>query len=94
MARLVLQEGLPPSQIHIEGYVEYRPAATNETQEGRAKNRRVEILYSRDNVISQLIEQKKRDNENKALEATQPLLDPLAPPEDAPIQEPSQAEPP
>lgn len=38
---------LNPARFSATGYGEYRPAASNDTEEGRAKNRRVEILVSR-----------------------------------------------
>ncbi|MCP4583201.1 MAG: OmpA family protein [candidate division Zixibacteria bacterium] len=34
----------PPQRISAVGYAEYRPITTNETAEGRAKNRRVDIV--------------------------------------------------
>jgi chemotaxis protein MotB len=36
--------GLPPGQLSAAGYADTRPAADNETAEGRARNRRVEIV--------------------------------------------------
>ncbi len=39
-------DALAPSQYVVIGYGPYRPVATNETSEGRAQNRRVEILLS------------------------------------------------
>ncbi|GFE62751.1 OmpA family protein [Geobacter sp. AOG2] len=36
--------GLPPEKISTVGYGEYRPVDTNDTQEGRARNRRVDIV--------------------------------------------------
>ena len=36
--------GLPPERFSAAGYAEYRPKATNATPEGRAKNRRVDII--------------------------------------------------
>jgi chemotaxis protein MotB len=44
-----LQENAPgydPSRFAAVGYGSYHPRATNETREGRARNRRVEILFS------------------------------------------------
>ncbi len=42
--RYLLDQGLPPQNFSIAGYGEYRPIADNDTPEGRAKNRRVEII--------------------------------------------------
>jgi chemotaxis protein MotB len=41
-----LQEksGINPTLLSVTGYGEYNPVATNETEEGRAKNRRIEIV--------------------------------------------------
>lgn len=38
--------GLAPDQFGVAGYGEYRPIASNQTEEGKAKNRRVTILIS------------------------------------------------
>lgn len=38
--------GYDPSRFLAVGYGSYHPRATNETREGRARNRRVEILFS------------------------------------------------
>lgn len=35
---------MPAERVNFEGYGEARPVASNETKEGRAKNRRIEIL--------------------------------------------------
>jgi chemotaxis protein MotB len=35
---------MPDERVSFEGYGESRPVASNETKEGRAKNRRIEIL--------------------------------------------------
>jgi hypothetical protein len=37
--------GVSPERMSISGYGEYRPAASNATLEGRARNRRVDILF-------------------------------------------------
>jgi chemotaxis protein MotB len=39
-----LQEmGVSPAQLSAAGYSEYQPAASNETEQGKAQNRRIEI---------------------------------------------------
>lgn len=41
---LINKEGLNPEKVSIVGYSEYKPISTNDTQEGRASNRRVDIV--------------------------------------------------
>ncbi|MCS7163911.1 MAG: OmpA family protein [Thermodesulfovibrio sp.] len=43
----LLQRGLSPDRFLIAGYGEYKPIAPNDTDEGRAKNRRVELIILR-----------------------------------------------
>ncbi|WP_294713210.1 OmpA family protein, partial [uncultured Fusobacterium sp.] len=40
--------GVKLSNISIEGYGKQNPIASNQTEKGRAKNRRVEFIISRD----------------------------------------------
>ena len=40
----LIAQGVPPNRIEIRGVGEDRPVATNDTAEGRANNRRVEIV--------------------------------------------------
>ena len=42
--RFLVKKGIDPSRLSAVGYGEFRPVASNDTPEGRAKNRRVEIL--------------------------------------------------
>lgn len=45
IARMLLQmRALSPEQISAAGYAEYHPIATNDTAEGRAENRRVDLV--------------------------------------------------
>lgn len=50
----LVQNGLDPSRLTTMGYGEFRPVASNDTEEGRAQNRRVEIVilpqYARKDV--------------------------------------------
>ena len=50
MKILLENEGLDPRKFSATGYGEYQPVATNETPEGRAENRRVEVLISPNTV--------------------------------------------
>lgn len=43
----LVQAGLSPDRFTIAGYGEYRPITSNDTPEGRAKNRRVELIILR-----------------------------------------------
>jgi len=44
---LASNPNLDPARFSAVGYSEYRPAYNNDTEEGRSRNRRVEILVSR-----------------------------------------------
>lgn len=44
---LVEQEGLPPTRLSATGYGEWRPRFPNDTEENRAKNRRVDLVILR-----------------------------------------------
>lgn len=41
---LIEKHGFDPSQVSAAGYSEYRPIASNDTEEGRKSNRRVDIV--------------------------------------------------
>lgn len=43
VGRILAENGISPERISIIGYGDTRPIATNETKEGRVKNRRVEV---------------------------------------------------
>lgn len=45
IARLLLaMHAVPPDQLSVAGYAEYHPVASNETAEGKAQNRRVDLV--------------------------------------------------
>ncbi len=44
VAYLIKEHGFDPKRLSAAGYAEYRPVDTNETAEGRARNRRVDII--------------------------------------------------
>lgn len=41
---LMTEHGLEPDRVTVVGYAEYNPIESNETPEGRARNRRVDIV--------------------------------------------------
>jgi chemotaxis protein MotB len=54
---LIDQGGVDREQLSAVGYADTRPVATNETDEGRSSNRRIEIvLYPKDltQIVGQL----------------------------------------
>ena len=53
VTRLLVANGVSPFYISAEGYAQYHPVATNDTALGRARNRRVEIVYERDSIARQ-----------------------------------------
>lgn len=44
VAHLIMSFGLPPGRLSAAGYAEFRPVRPNDTAEGRARNRRVDIV--------------------------------------------------
>jgi chemotaxis protein MotB len=48
IARLLLEHGsIDPANLSAAGYAEYHPVASNDTEEGRTQNRRVDIILLR-----------------------------------------------
>ncbi len=48
IARLLLDRGpIDPANLSAAGYAQYHPVASNDTEEGRAQNRRVDIILLR-----------------------------------------------
>lgn len=54
VVRFLIEHGLDPKMLTAEGYGKYRPVATNDTDQGRAKNRRVEIIYERNSIAGSI----------------------------------------
>ncbi|MBF0210636.1 MAG: flagellar motor protein MotB [Desulfamplus sp.] len=55
VVRLLVESGLNPKYISAEGYAEFKPVATNDTPDGRSRNRRVEIVYDRDIIARDFV---------------------------------------
>ena len=43
--RVMLEQGMPPKQVSAAAFGQYQPTVSNETKEGRAQNRRTEIVF-------------------------------------------------
>jgi chemotaxis protein MotB len=49
VARFLIEEmGIPAQQLSVTGHSYYKPQVNNDTSANRAKNRRVEIIVSRE----------------------------------------------
>ena len=44
MTRYLQEQGIDPAHLSAIAYGEYKPVAGNDTPEGKAKNRRIEII--------------------------------------------------
>ncbi|MEJ2183984.1 MAG: OmpA family protein [Nitrospirota bacterium] len=44
VARYLQERGVNPRLLSVAGYAQYHPVASNDTEEGRARNRRIEIV--------------------------------------------------
>ncbi len=51
VARTLVAMGQDPLLVKVEAFGEFRPVASNDTPEGRGRNRRVELFYSRQDVL-------------------------------------------
>lgn len=54
--KVLLESDIDPSRVSAAGYGEYNPVADNDTPEGRAANRRVEVSIVRNYLTQQLTE--------------------------------------
>jgi chemotaxis protein MotB len=44
VVRYLQGQGVNPALLSAEGYAEYQPVSPNDTDEGKARNRRIEIV--------------------------------------------------
>ncbi|GAB4333935.1 MAG: OmpA family protein [Calditrichia bacterium] len=50
IVRFFIRNGVDPRRLMACGFAEFRPVADNSTKEGRDRNRRVEIVYIREDI--------------------------------------------
>jgi DNA-binding response OmpR family regulator/outer membrane protein OmpA-like peptidoglycan-associated protein len=48
---LILRYGFPPQRLSAAGYAEYHPIASNDTPQGRAQNRRVDVVILSEHIV-------------------------------------------
>lgn len=48
---LIVRYGFSPARLSAAGYAQYHPIASNETPQGRAQNRRVDLVIVREHVV-------------------------------------------
>lgn len=65
IVELLINEGIDPVFLSAVGRASVEPITSNETPEGRARNRRVEIIYERSKVTPDQIETQAIENETK-----------------------------
>lgn len=51
VARHLVEFGQPPEMVRVESFGEYKPVTTNDTFEGRAQNRRVDVFFSKVDIL-------------------------------------------
>ena len=61
VVRFLITQDVNPGLMAAVGFAEFRPVATNDTAEGRAENRRVEVIYERQSISTALSEENKPD---------------------------------
>ncbi|MCA0403207.1 MAG: flagellar motor protein MotD [Proteobacteria bacterium] len=55
VARTLSSFGVSQNQLTVTGYGEQYPVASNETEDGRSKNRRVSVIIARDKMVPRLL---------------------------------------
>jgi len=55
VARALVDLGHNPAEVQVTAFGEYRPIASNETTEGRSRNRRVDLFYSRQTALEAML---------------------------------------
>ena len=65
IVRYLIKKGMNPQILSAEGYAEFRSLVSNNTSTGRAKNRRVEIIYVQEEMKKAVIKNIKNELSNK-----------------------------
>ena len=84
MLRFLSSAGVPEEKLAIVGYADRRPIVSNDTDAGRQKNRRVDVVLLREKGVSE-------GAPPKALDAPEPQTPPATSAGDAPAPKPAGA---
>jgi chemotaxis protein MotB len=55
VARKLVAAGFDPKNLSIEAFAQYRPKVPNDSLQGRASNRRIEIVYQRGSIRKHMV---------------------------------------
>ena len=55
VARKLVRAGFAPAKLSIEAFAQYRPKVPNDSRQGRATNRRIEIVYQRGSIRKHMV---------------------------------------
>jgi chemotaxis protein MotB len=58
VVRFLQDDGIPPERLAASGRAEYDPVASNDTEEGRQKNRRIEIMLIDQSLANEINKQR------------------------------------
>jgi len=56
VARKLVKAGFNPTNLSIEAFAQYRPKVPNDSRQGRATNRRIEIVYQRGSIRKHMVD--------------------------------------
>lgn len=51
VARHLVESGQAPDMVRVESFGEYKPVTSNDTPEGRAQNRRVDVFFAKIDIL-------------------------------------------
>ncbi|MGV7220216.1 MAG: OmpA/MotB family protein [Nitrospinales bacterium] len=68
VARMLIEHGIPPDKISVEGFAEFRPKVPNDSVKNRAVNRRIEVVYQRGSIRKRMVDilRKTKSRANKS----------------------------
>ncbi|OGW16278.1 MAG: hypothetical protein A3K09_06640 [Nitrospinae bacterium RIFCSPLOWO2_12_FULL_47_7] len=55
VARMLVESGFPPNKLSVEGFSQYRPKVPNDTEEHRAMNRRIEVVFQQGSIRKHMV---------------------------------------